>query len=281
MTFNISGLGWLNACRLALSKNFRKFLYNKIYYGDWLTRGLSFFNLGVSPVDPELATFGEFSTEQHQAQVYFEAIKCFRRHAFNAHPDRVLEISTGLGGGLLVLSKFFPESEIFGLDYSITSITRSRRVLAASSLVVADAQLPPFRNGSFGLIVNVESFHALRVNDFLREARRILMPDGLMVVVDFRMGAANDLRCWLEAQASAANFELIEFADLTKNAIQSCQEDQARRNLLSARLPFFLRGIVNEMTAGEGSELRNQYETGAKTYFICAFRPILFGQISG
>jgi ubiquinone/menaquinone biosynthesis C-methylase UbiE len=281
MKLQLCGLGWLNACRLALNKHFRRFLYNKIYYGNRLTRGLNFFNLGVSPIDPELAVFDEFSGEQHQAQVYFEAVKCFRRHALKQHPERVLEVSTGLGGGLLVLSKFFPDSEIFGLDYSITSIARSRRVLATSSLVVADAQLPPFRNGSFGFIVNVESFHALRVNDFLREARRILLPDGLIVIVDFRMGTANDLRCWLAAQASAVNLDLIEFSDLTNNAIQSCQDDQVRRNLLAARLPFFLRGIVNEMTAGEGADLRNQYETGAKTYFMGVFSPILSGQISG
>lgn len=264
---------WLNERRLALNKYFRRFFYNRIYYGKWLTRGLHFFNLGVAPIDPEIVSWPPAAKEKHQAQVYYEAIKSYFRHTAIASPRRVLEVSTGLGGGLLMLSRCFPEARIFGLDYSQQSIQRSKKTLGSSLLAVADAHYPPYRDGSFDLIVNVESLHALRTQQFLSEARRILTHDGLLVIVDFRMVPTHHLAPWLQAQAAEAGMEVIEYVDMTRNALQSSREDAERRELLASRVPFFFRNLVNEMTAGEGSALRQQYESGAKTYYLCALRP--------
>lgn len=274
MTLTTKGPRWLNERRLALNKNFRRFFYNRIYYGKWLTRGLYFFNLGVTPIDSEIASWSTVEKEKHQAQVYFEAIKAYLRHASIALPETVLEVSTGLGGGLLLLSRFFPEAKIFGLDYSTSSIQRSKKTLDSALLTVADAHFPPYRNNSFNLIINVESLHALKTQSFFLEARRILARDGLLVIVDFRMVPTDHLYPWLKAQALEAGLELVEYLDMTQNAIQSSREDTERRRLLISRVPMFFRNLVNEMTAGEGSVLRQQYESGAKTYFLCVLRPI-------
>jgi ubiquinone/menaquinone biosynthesis C-methylase UbiE len=274
MTLNWNGPEWLNERRLTLSKHFRRFFYNRIYYGKWLTRGLYFFNLGVTPIDPEIAAWATMAKEKHQAQVYYEAIKSYLRHALVAVPERVLEVSTGLGGGLLMLSRFFPEANIFGLDYSTLSIQRSKNALDSSFLTVADAHAPPYRDNSFDLIINVESLHALQIQQFLSEARRILARDGLLVIVDFRMVPSHHLCPWLQAQAAEAGLDLVEYLNMTQNAIQSSREDTERRKLLVSRVPFFFRNLVNEMTAGEGSALRQQYESGAKTYFLCALRVV-------
>lgn len=274
-----TGPEWLNDRRLALNKNFRRFFYNQIYYGKWLTRGLYFFNLGVTPINPEIAAWATVAKEKHQAQVYYEAIKSYLRHASVTLPERVLEVSTGLGGGLLILSRFFPEAKIFGLDYSTLSIQRSKKAFDSSFLTVADAHSPPYRDSSFDLIVNVESLHALQIQQFLSEARRILVRNGLLVIVDFRMVPTHHLYPWLQAQAAEAGLEVLEYLDMTQNAIQSSREDTDRRKLLVGRVPFFFRNLVNEMTAGEGSALRQQYESGAKTYFLWVLRPIQLNKI--
>jgi len=60
----------LNQIRLALNRQFRRFFYNHIYYSDWLTGDLRFFNLGVAPVDSGIVSTLPFPDEQHQAQVY-------------------------------------------------------------------------------------------------------------------------------------------------------------------------------------------------------------------
>ena len=124
------GLGVvLNRSRLGITKRFNRFFYDHIYYNPWLTKNLKFFNLGLVPIDPEIATADFISAEKPQAQVYFEAIKAYKRHAAIAHPEKVLEVSVGLGGGLVLLAQHFPKARLFGLDYSKTSAKRTRQRL--------------------------------------------------------------------------------------------------------------------------------------------------------
>lgn len=262
----------LNQLRLALNRQFRRFFYNHIYYNDRLTGHLLFFNLGVAPVDAELLSGLPVQDEQHQAQVYIEAIKAFRRHSAHPAPARVLEVSTGLGGGLLVLSHVFPDAKLFGLDYAQASIRRSRGTSPGAALIVADAQTAPFNDRSFALIVNVESFHALDARRFLGEARRLLADDGLLIMVDFRKSPVDQLRRWLGAQADESGMTILEFVDLTANAIASARADAPRREGLLKRIPWPFRKLAHEMTAGEGSELLQQYLSGEKTYFLCALK---------
>ena len=263
----------LNQIRLALNRQFRRFFYNHIYYSDWLTRDLHFFNLGVVPVDASIVSTLPFPDEQHQAQVYVEAIKAFRRHSANAVPNRVLEVSTGLGGGLYVLAHSFPDAGIFGLDYARASIRRSKRTLPGAALTVADAQATPFRDGSFPLIVNVESFHALNAVTFFTEAKRILSRDGLLIIIDFRKAPVDRLQPWIREQAEASGMTIVEFLDLTQNAIASARSDALRRDRLLKRIPWPFRKLAHEMTASEGSDLLRQYVDGEKTYFLCVLKP--------
>ena len=262
----------LNQLRLALNRQFRRFFYNHIYYSDWLTGDLRFFILGVVPVDSNIVPTLPVQDEQHQAQVYLEAIKAFRRHSANPAPGRVLEVSTGLGGGLLVLQHCFPAAAIFGLDYARAAIRRSQRTLPGAALTVADAQAAPFKDGSFPLIVNVESFHAVNAVAFFTEAKRMLSSDGLLVIIDFRKAPVGPLRHWIGEQAEAAGMIVVEFLDLTQNAIASARSDAPRRNRLLNRIPRPFRKLAHEMTAGEGSELLQQYLDGEKTYFLCALK---------
>lgn len=262
----------LNQLRLALNRWFRRFFYNHIYYSDWLTGDLRFFNLGVVPVDTGIVSNLPVQDEQHQAQVYVEAVKAFRRHGADPSPARVLEVSTGLGGGLLVLSNSFPDAKLFGIDYAQAAVRRSRRTLPGAALAVADARAAPFKDLSFALIVNVESFHAVDAGRFFSEARRLLTDDGLLVIIDFRKAPVDGLKHWITGQADASAMTIVEFLDLTPNAIASARSDAPRRERLLKRIPWPFRKLAHEMTAGEGSELLQQYLSGEKTYFLCALK---------
>jgi ubiquinone/menaquinone biosynthesis C-methylase UbiE len=262
----------LNQIRLALNRWFRRFFYNHIYYSNWLSGDLHFFNLGVAPIDSGIISTLPFPDEQHQAQVYVEAIKAFRRHSANPSPARVLEVSTGLGGGLRVLAQYFPAAAIFGLDYVRASILRSRRTLPEAALTVANAQAAPFKDRSFALIVNVESLHAIDAERFFSEARRLLTEDGLLIIIDFRKAPVEGLKHWITGQTNASGMSIVEFLDLTRNAIASARSDAPRRDRLLKRIPWPFRKLAHEMTAGEGSELLKQYLNGEKTYFLCAIK---------
>lgn len=270
------GLGVvLNRSRLGITKRFNRFFYDHVYYSPWLTKNLKFFNLGLVPIDPEIAAADFIGAEKPQAQVYFEAIKAYKRHAPSAHPEKVLEVSVGLGGGLVLLAQQLPKARLYGLDYSQTSAKRTRQQLKTAQLVVADAHLTPFTDNSFALVVNVESLHAFKPEVFFKEIKRLLRDDGLFVVVDFRKIPVVELHRYLRQEAEAAQLQVVEFVDLTQRALAASLQDSARRQLLSRRVPPPFKKWVNEMTAAEGSELRKQYETGEKTYFLCVIKPVI------
>ena len=121
-------------------------------------------------------------------------------------------------------------------------------------------------------IVNVESFHALNAMTFLSEAKRMLTADGLLIIIDFRKAPVDRLQQWISEQAGAAGMTIVEFLDLTQNAIASARSDAPRRNRLLQRIPRPFKKLANEMTAGDGSELLQQYLDGEKTYFLCALK---------
>lgn len=264
---------WLDRRRLALSKQFNRDFYDRLYYSDWLTGGFDFFNLGLAPADAAFAGAAAFAGERHQAQVYLEAIKAWRRHTDRPVPRRVLEIATGLGGGMQILAHCLPDTPLFGLDYSYRAVQRTRRGNPAAGLIVADARAVPLAAADFDLIVNVESMHAVDIRLFLSEARRLLSGDGHLVVIDFRLGSVQALHRFLLRHAIEAHLHLVEFSDCTERALAAATADTARRRQLQRRVPWPFRHWVNEMTAGEGSELRRRYESGEKTYFLAVFAP--------
>ena len=266
----------LKALRVSLYKRYRRFIYDRIYYSDKLTGDLRFFNLGIAPIDVASLAALNITTEQHQAQVYLEAVSAFSRNTVRGQPQRLLEISTGLGGGLHILSQCFPTTQIVGLDYSPAAIRRSKRVVPTATLVVADAHATSFQESSFPLVVNIESLHALNALMFLREMRRILAADGLLVIVDFHREPAMATREWLGVQARESELEVIEFRDLTQHGIASARRDGARRDRFLKRVPFPFKDRANEMTAGEGSDLLRQYVSGEKTYFLCVLKKRTF-----
>jgi SAM-dependent methyltransferase len=151
-------------------------------------------------------------------------------------------------------------------------VMRTPSTLPDAALTVADAQAAPFKDRSFALIVNVESFHAVDAKRFFSEARRILTADGLLIIIDFRKAPVDRLQHWVTEQAEAAGMSVVEFLDLTRNAIASARSDAPRRNRLLKRIPLPFKKLANKMTAGEGSDLLKQYLDGEKTYFLCVLK---------
>lgn len=256
-----------------MSRQFNRCFYDRLYYSGWLTGGFDFFNLGLAPAAVEIASEASFAGERHQAQAYVEAVEAWRRHTDRPAPRRVLEIATGLGGGMKLLAHCLPGAALFGLDYSYRAVQRTRRGNPAAGLIVADARAVPFAAGHFDLIVNVESMHAVDIRLFLKEARRLLSGDGHLVVIDFRLSSVKPLHGFLLRHAAEADLHLVEFSDCTARALAAAAADTARRRQLQRRVPWPFHHWVNEMTAGEGSELRRRYESGEKTYFLAVFAP--------
>ena len=99
-----------------------------------------------------------------------------------APPARVLDLGTGTGAGALWLAREFPDARVTGLDISEAMIERARAKLPAElsgrvDFLVADAERPPFADGSFDLVAQIS------VPVFFDEVARVLVPGGYVAVV--------------------------------------------------------------------------------------------------
>src|SRR3989449_10961834 len=97
-------------------------------------------------------------------------------------PGSVLHVGTATGRvSTYLASKGF---DYVGLEISETMARISAAKLnGRGSIVRGDAEHLPFKPGSFDNVVSVRSFHFIpNPDDFIRDAKRILKPAGLLVV---------------------------------------------------------------------------------------------------
>jgi ubiquinone/menaquinone biosynthesis C-methylase UbiE len=119
-----------------------------------------------------------------------KTLPIWRNWIGNAIPEiqgqRVLEISFGTG---YLLTQYAGRLETYGIDYNL----RMARIALANlsqaglkaSLQVADAAALPYREASFDTIINTMAFTAYPDGQLaLSEMRRVLRPEGLIVMID-------------------------------------------------------------------------------------------------
>lgn len=99
-------------------------------------------------------------------------------------PDTVLDLGCGNGNILVQLAQ--TGSRLYGLDLSSNMIAEAERRLGGrASLTVGDAQLLPYGDESFDLVICNASFHHYpRPDTVLEEIRRVLKPRGVLILGD-------------------------------------------------------------------------------------------------
>jgi ubiquinone/menaquinone biosynthesis C-methylase UbiE len=105
--------------------------------------------------------------------------------------DRVLEIGCGPGGLIALIRSSFPEVAVFGLDPDPKALARARRKTgrdgAAVQLDQGFSDELPYSDASFDRVFSSFMFHHLGSDEkekTLREARRVLKPEGSFHLVD-------------------------------------------------------------------------------------------------
>ena len=103
-------------------------------------------------------------------------------------PDKrgtILDVACGLGATTRHLTRYFPESQIVGINLSEKQLGTARGKLPNSAFARMDAVSLAFRDGSFDHVICVEAaFHFDPRTRFLEEAFRILKPGGCLVLSD-------------------------------------------------------------------------------------------------
>jgi SAM-dependent methyltransferase len=98
------------------------------------------------------------------------------------NPQYTLEVGCGTGYWLSRLRKLLPH--LYGLDYWIEMLQKAGERELRGRLVRATAELLPFHDRSFDLILCINALHHFeRIDDFIAEAKRSLRPGGTLAVI--------------------------------------------------------------------------------------------------
>ena len=109
-------------------------------------------------------------------------------------PERVLDAGCGTGYWLKALNSAVPS--IYGLDYSVEMLRKSRERVSTKGLVRATAEVLPFLDAALDLIFCINAIHHFgRFERFISEARRALRPAGILAVIGMDPHHGRDYWC--------------------------------------------------------------------------------------
>lgn len=119
-------------------------------------------------------------------------------------PEDVLEVATGTGVQLVRLAQANPGGRTVGVELAAGMLAQTRRRLDTAGLgdvqvVEASALELPFEDESFDLVVNAYMLDLLPRDDIpraLAEFKRVLRPDGRLVLSNMTKGERRAHRFW-------------------------------------------------------------------------------------
>lgn len=111
---------------------------------------------------------------------------------------RVLEIGCGPGALAESLHRWYPHSEITGLDRDSRFIEFARERAPGIEFMEGDAAALPFADGSFDVTISNTVSEHIEPSRFYGEQRRVLKENGVCLVLSARRGISIPAPCILE-----------------------------------------------------------------------------------
>ncbi|MFL7790768.1 MAG: class I SAM-dependent methyltransferase [Anaerolineae bacterium] len=172
----------------------------------------------------------------------------------------VLEVGSGRGGGASYVKRYLAPRTLTGVDLTANAIAFCRKHYAIPGLtfVRGDAQALEFEDGSFDVVINVESSHCYTSMDrFLAEVVRVLRPGGHLLYADHRR--STDV-AGLRQQFHDTGLVVVTEERLNTEVLHALELDDARKQaLIRAHVPWVLRPLFSQFAAMEGT--RSIYAT--------------------
>lgn len=182
-----------------------------------------------------------------------------------------LEVSCGLGGGVLFLDRRYRPRTMTGLDISTESVAACRRRYNESRLrfEAGDAQAMPFADNSFDIVINIESsLNYPNFSAFLSEVDRVLKPGGTFLFADYRRSGK---MAKLRRSLTDMGYDIEIMADITSGIVRGLELGlERKRALIDRHVALPLRGIVRGfagLSRGRDEE-RDKFHAGVKSYLM-------------
>ena len=225
---------------------------------------LRFMNYGYLSNDLSLILSAEDEKDRYSIQLYH-----YVASQIDLKGLKVLEVGSGRGGGSAYISKYLNVSEMIGVDISPTAVELCNKIYNINNLTfkLGDSENLPFDDNTFDAIVNVESSHCYAsMSNFLKEAKRVLKPEGYFLFCDLRR------KEYLEEMFGAINtngFRIIEKKDITPNIIEaSIKMTDARKEVIkNLKVESWFKKILESFSATDGSKVHQSFKDGYMKYY--------------
>jgi ubiquinone/menaquinone biosynthesis C-methylase UbiE len=207
-------------------------------------------------------------------QPYRYPIQLYHRVAAQADLEdkRVLEVSSGHGGGASYLTRTLRPASYVGLDLNTRAVAfcAEHHSEPGLSFVQGDAENLPFADESFDAVVNVEASHCYpRFPRFLDEVARVLRPGGRFLYADLRPRLR--VAEW-EAALAAAPLRMLTCRVIDDEVLRALASNSAVADQrLRGQLPALLHGVAREAFHVEGSRFYRDLQRGELTWRMYDF----------
>ncbi|MGK7929698.1 MAG: class I SAM-dependent methyltransferase [Spirulina sp.] len=220
-------------------------------YDDWI-----FMNYGY--IDEETQNL-KLAPEDEPTRYFIQLYARMLRYIEVKDRD-LLEVGCGRGGGSSWIARTQNVRSMTGIDLSKRAIALCQKLHQHKSLkyLQGDAESLPFLDGSFDIVLNIESCHHYpSMSKFLEEVTRVLRPDGYLWVTDYREIQEFDE---LKQALYNSDLEVVRFADVTPGIIKAFEIGHSVKMDLLQRhcyLPF-----ANNIAEARIEEIHRQFVQG-------------------
>jgi SAM-dependent methyltransferase len=227
-----------------------------------------FMNYGFAEDSHKMALDPSDEINRYPIQLYHQLVR-----AHDLENKDILEIGCGRGGGLAFLTKLLKPSSAVGIDKDPSAVEFCNKFWGKPGLsfMQGDAQAVSLPDNSFDVIINVESSHRYEdVNLFLGEVRRLLRPNGIFLLTDFR---GKDKMPELLGHFHGSGLEMTGNDNVTPQVVKALElDDHRRRKLVTNLVPRFMHWIALDFAGTKGSPTYRRFASGKWIYFNYFFR---------
>lgn len=189
----------------------------------------------------------------------------------------VLEVGSGRGGNASYLDRYAKPSGVLGLDRCLANVLLSRRFHPFPRLRFqpGDAQALPLADGSFDVVLNLESSHCYPdFEAFLSEAHRVLRPGGIFCWSDL-WNLEHFPHDWpaRERALRDAPFEIEWEEDITEAVAAAERASDTVQTLLEGAAPDSQDPFIRRVAEVTG-EVYEDLRSGRASYLCWRLRKV-------